>query len=75
MGIGALLGVWVGFKHQPHLTCSHHIDAAKGLNHCTTHVIWGLVLHWGVALGGGVLIGAFVGALIAVMIRPRAGLA
>jgi hypothetical protein len=68
---GVLLGLWWGIENEPHLHCADNSGTASGLNRCTSHVTSGLVVHWGIALGGGVLIGATVGLVLAVLIRPR----
>ena len=68
---GIAIGFLLGFRNQPHLHCSDHGSAGAVINQCTSHVLSRLVVHWGVFLGGGLLLGATVGLLAGLMIYPR----
>jgi hypothetical protein len=67
---GVLAGLWWGIEQEPHVLCSHNRGTANELNQCTSHVMGSLIVHWGLALGGGVLVGATIGLLLARRIRP-----
>jgi hypothetical protein len=66
-----LIGFLLGFHHQPHLHCSSRKNAGAAINRCTSHVLSHLVLHWGLFLGGGLLVGGAVGLLAGLAIYPR----
>lgn len=71
-GVGVLIGALLGHRHQPQLHCAAHGGSSTALDRCTSHVMSGVVLHWGIALGGGFLVGATAGLLAVLVIRPRA---
>lgn len=73
--LGVLAGLWQGIGHQPHSVCAHGRGTTGGLSPCTSHVMGSLIVHWGVALGGGMVVGATVGLLLARRIRPAPGAA
>jgi hypothetical protein len=68
---GILLGLYWGYRHQPHVHCAGHAAPGAAINRCTSHVLSGLALHWGVALGGGLAVGAAIGLIAVLLIRPR----
>jgi hypothetical protein len=71
-GAGILLGLYWGYRHQPHLRCAAHTASGAAINRCTSHILSGLVVHWGVALVGGLAVGATTGLIAVLLIRPRA---
>jgi hypothetical protein len=57
---GVLVGLLWGWRDQVHPACSHHGPATTLLERCTNHSIGVIAGHWGVAIGGGVLLGLLV---------------
>ena len=72
---GVALGFLWGINHPPHVVCTTDHRASTELGQCLGHVMLTQSLHWGIALGGGMLIGACTGLLLAKLIRGTAQLA
>ena len=71
-GAGILLGLYWGYRHQPHLQCAAHTASGAAINRCTSYILSALAVHWGVALVGGLAAGATTGVIAVLLIRPRA---
>lgn len=68
---GVLSGLFWGLNHEPHVRCARDRGTSEALNQCTSHTLSDLAVHWGVALGGGALVGATIGVILARIIRPH----
>lgn len=70
--IGLVAGFIYGWHHQAHVTCTSHGAAATSISRCTNRSLIAIALHWGLALGGGLLLGGLVGLLLALSFKPAA---
>ena len=62
--LGVLVGVLWGLSNQVHPACQPR-PGVRALDTCTSHSFSVITLHWIFALGGGILAGALIGALLA----------
>lgn len=69
--LGVVGGLLWGLHHEPHITCSARGTAAIAINRCASTSLTTLVVHWGLALGGGLLIGGTVGVAVVLVLRTR----
>jgi hypothetical protein len=79
LGAGAIGGLLWGLHHQAHPTCQaaryprhhhHHIHAlGADITHCVGHSLNALITRWGLALGGGILLGLLAGVLAVLLLR------
>jgi hypothetical protein len=69
--LGLVAGSLYGWNHQAHVTCNSHGSAATAIGRCTNRSLIAIGLHWGIALGGGLLLGAVVGLLLALSLTPK----
>jgi hypothetical protein len=70
-GLGVIVGLFWGLHHEPRVACSARGTAAAAINRCTTNSITAIGTHWGIALGGGLLLGGMVGVIVALLLRVR----
>lgn len=68
--LGVIVGLWWAIGHQTNAACSRPRGIPNEVDRCTSHGMGTLIAQWGVALGGGMLLGATVGLLLARRIRP-----
>jgi hypothetical protein len=69
--LGVVAGAAYGLYHQAHVSCSSHGTAATVIGRCTNRSLIAIGLHWGIALGGGLVTGGVLGIVLAVGLRPR----
>jgi hypothetical protein len=68
---GLLAGFLYGWHHQAHVVCRPHPAAPNTIASCANHSLTAIATPWGLALGGGLLIGSTLGLLLALGLKPK----